>query len=305
MTRFILAVVLIGASTLAISQEEEVDEQALLDQVLAPSNELNDHQRQRVDLVDMYLARDPQPVMVDGRLTYLFGEGLPSLICAPLRACTLVLAPGERIAANGILLGDPTRWKLVQAAVTSTDEVHLAFKPTNAGITTNLSVLTEGNHARHYHLELISDRNAYMPVVGFRYESQAIDAINEMVARAQNQTLRTRDINDPAAQMPFEYGEISLNDLNFDYDVTGCRDCIWRPERVFDDGVRTIIVLSEDASTRPLPAFFVVGTDSDSQVANHRFLDRSFIVDQLFDEARLLLGTGRRPQEVVIRRKRK
>ena len=305
MTRFVALALLCSVTTLAFADDVKENGDALWGKVLWPSDALDEKQRQRVNLVDAYLARDPQPVIDGNRLTYLYGEGLPSLVCAPLRVCTLALAPGERIAENGILIGDPTRWEIVQAAVTSTDEVHLAFKPVNAGLRTSLSILSEGKKARHYHLELISDPVAYMPLVSFRYESQAMDDINAMIARAQN---NDRSVNQPrstSAQLPFDYGEISLDDLNFDYDVSGCRNCVWRPERVFDDGVRTIIVLSEDAATHPLPAFFVVGSESSSQVANYRFTDRSYIVDQLFDEARLRLGVGRRDEVVSIKRKRR
>lgn len=303
MTRYVIAVLLCFCGTGVIPQDLGNTEEELLDSVLTPSPILDEQQQRRVDLIENYRSQDPQPMYDGNRLTYLFGVGQPSLICAPLRVCTIVLARGERIADNGILLGDPTRWNLEQALVTSNDAVHLTFKPSDAGIKTNLSILTDGKKARHYHIELISDRDAYMPVVAFRYEAQALEDINSMVAKAQGTRQPNSASHDDAAQLPFDYGEVSIKDLNFDYDIRGCRDCLWRPQRVFDDGTRTIIVLSEDASARPLPAFFVVGTESDAQVSNYRFEDRSYIVDQLFDEARLSLGVGRGHREILIRRK--
>ena len=282
------------------------EEDALpLEEILSPSKELSPIQQQRLALVDRYRNRDPQPLIEGNRLTYLYGEGQPSLICAPFRICTLALAPGERIAKNGLLIGAATMWHVVQIYVGGDDAIHIALIPKDAGLQTSLSILTTGTDARYYHLELISDPEAYMPLVAFRYETQALDDINDMVAKAQG-SRESSLMDERHEQVLLEaYGDLAFDDLNFAYDVSGCRSCAWRPERVFDDGVRTIIVLPETSSTQALPALLIVGADSNTQVFNYRFDEPSYIVDGLFDEARLTLGVGRRQQEVLIRRKSK
>ena len=302
--RFKRATLLVALSCAALMFAEE-DETTASDDLLDPSEALSSEQQKRLDLVNHYLNRDPMPLIEGNRLTYLYGEGQPSLICAPFRICTLALSPGERIAKNGLLIGAATEWHVVHVYVAGNDAVHIALKPKNAGLRTSLSILTTGVGARYYHVDLISDPKAYMPLVAFRYEAQALDDINTMVETAQG----TVDISSSAEHLeyalPNDYGDVSLDDLNFAYELSGCRTCPWRPERVFDDGTRTIIVLPAESTTAPLPVLFVVGRDSDAQISNTHFNDPSIIVDGLFDEARLRLGVGRPQEEVSIRRKPK
>ena len=267
--------------------------------VLNPGKPLSEEHQARLALVAAIRDRDPQPILDGNRLTYLYGEGQPSLVCAPLRVCVLALKPGERIANNGVLLGDATRWQVVQIYVDVHDAIHLAFKPNDAGLETSLSIFTD---QRHYHIEMLSHLTQYMPFVGFRYQDDALADLNARIAAADPLGRGSGGTSRDDADLPSWYGEVSLDDLNFDYDISACGRCPWRPERVFDDGKRTIIVLPKEASTEALPALLIVGTESDSQVANYRFIDRAFHVDQLFSEARLTLGVGRKRAEVRITR---
>ena len=298
--RVFLLAAIACASFLSAEEHEDV---VTLNDVLSPSEALTAIQLERLALVERYLKRDPLPLIEGDRLTYQYGQGQPSLICAPFRICTVVLAPGERIAKGGLLMGAATMWHVKHIYVAGNDAIHIALVPKNAGIRSSLSILTTGRNARYYHIELLSDPEAYMPLIAFRYEDQALNDINSMIAKAQG-------IEDPSSSaehvlpsLPAGYDDVSLDDLNFNYDVSGCRDCAWRPERVFDDGTRTFVVLPVDSSTRGMPALSIVGADSNIQAINSRFDDPSFIVDGLFEEARLSLGVGRRAQEVSIRRK--
>ena len=298
-SRALMVATLYFAASIVASEEPSVT----LEDVLTPSEPLPAAQLERLALVERHLERDPQPLVEGNRLTYLFGVGQPSLICAPFRICTLALAPGERIAEDGLLIGAATMWHVVQIYVAGNDAVHISLIPKDAGLRTSLTILTKGEEARYYHVDLISDPEAYMPLVAFRYESHAREAINAMVAKAQGTEEPSPIVEQIERVLPDDFGNVSINDLYFGYELSGCRSCAWRPERVFDDGTRTIIVLPEASSTQPLPALLIVGAESDSQVFNYRFQDPSYVVDGLFDEARLSLGVGRRQQEISIRRK--
>ena len=297
--RLVLFVAVLSASIGVAAGEND----SLLDEMLSPSGDLSPVQQERLALVDRYLSRDPKPLIEGDRLTYLYGEGQPSLICAPLRICTLALSPGERIAKNGLLIGAATEWHVIQIYVAGNDAIHIALKPKDAGLRTSLSILTSGSESRYYHVDLISDHEAYMPLVAFRYESQALDDINTMVANAQGAGEQSTSTEQLALALSDDRGSAAAEDLNFSYEVSGCRTCRWRPERVYDDGTRTIIVLPKQATSQPLPIPFVVGKDSKEQVANSHFDDPRIIVHGLFDEARLRRSVGRRPQEISIRRK--
>ena len=305
------------AST-AIAQDGDADlieselfsETPKIEQILSESNPLPPIDRQRLDLVSLYRNQDAQPILEGNALTYRYGFGQPSLVCAPLHVCALKLAPGERISANGLLIGDVTRWKVVQIRVDGDDSLIIGLKPVDAGLKTSLSILTDD---RHYHVELLSHPNEYMPMVAFRYDDLEQRAINELIAETLKPTFEAQL---PSNIRPEEYRKVALSDLNFDYTVSRCQGrrqpifriragtgpCRWRPERVYDDGVRTMIVLPKESEREALPSVFVVTAQSDSQLANARFRDGSFIVDRLFDEARLVLGAGRDLQEVRIRR---
>ena len=302
MTRFIAVGFVCAAGLLAHAQDQE-PEDSLLQDILSPSEPLSDVQLQRLALVDRHLDRDPLALIEGNRLTYLFGRGQPSLVCAPFRICTLILAPGERIAEDGLLIGAETMWEVVQVYVAGNDALHIALRPKDAGLRNSLVIITKGAHARYYHVELLSDPEAYMPLVSFRYQDQAREDINNMIAAAQG----ANETDSSPAQLnhaiPGDFGVVSHDDLNFAYEVTGCRTCTWRPEQVFDDGTRTIIVLPAESTSQPLPLPFIVGKDSKEQLANSHFDDPSIIVHGLFDEALLRRTIGRRQQEVSIRRK--
>ena len=302
MTKFIAFGLFCIASTLLLAQDVET-ERSLLEDILSPSEPLSEIQLHRLSLVDRHFGRDPQALIEGNRLTYLYGQGQPSLVCAPFRICTLILAPGERIAEDGLLIGAETMWEVVQIYVAGNDALHIALRPKDAGLRNSLVIITRGPHARYYHVELLSDQTAYMPLVSFRYPGQAQEDINVMISEAQGIDDPNSSAEDLNLGLPDDFGSVSLDQLNFAYNVSGCRDCNWRPERVFDDGRRTIIVLPAESTSQPLPLPFIVGKDSKDQLANSHFDDPSIIVHGLFDEALLRRTVGRRQQEVSIHRK--
>ena len=283
-------------STHALAQTEMLDaDTPTLDEVLSASTSLEPEHQSRLALVASITEQDAEPQLNGNRLTYRYGTGQPSIVCAPLNICTLSLAPGERIVANGLLLGDTTRWRVVQIRVGSDDTLHIALKPVDAGLRTSMSILTD---QRHYHLSLLSHASDYMPSVGFRYDPDPQAELEAMIAATQNQAQPTETLS-----LPGESTHVAIEDLNFGYDVSACQRCAWRPERVFDDGRKVYIVLPERASTQALPALLIVGSQSDEQIANYRFRDSTYIVDQLFDAAQLVLGVGRSQRSVKITRR--
>lgn len=221
-------------------------------------------------------------------------------MCSPLNVCMLRLDRGERLVRNGILIGDSTRWQVVQSFVDSKDITYLGFKPVDAGLETSLTVMTNG---RVYHIRLMSHDRDYMPLVSFRYPDDT-SADEEFWDEYERSIGSTAD--DPSAKRlenaPPVVATDWIADLNWDYDVSGC-DCPWRPERVYDDGTRTVIDLPAAARTGDLPVLLITGSHSEGQISNHRVVDNRFIVDQLFEEARLVLDVGRSREEVVIRRR--
>jgi type IV secretion system protein TrbG len=56
-------------------------------------------------------------------VVFAFGATLPTVVCAPLFVCDLVLQPGE--AAKDLNVGDSVRWQITPATQ-STGEVAIA-----------------------------------------------------------------------------------------------------------------------------------------------------------------------------------
>jgi type IV secretion system protein VirB9 len=82
-------------------------------------------------------------------------------------------------------------------------------------------------------------------------------------------------------------------------------DSAIRPVRVFDDGKKTYIQISEAAKNREAPVLVVIGSDGKQEMVNYRVKNDMYIVDRLFERAQLLLGSGKKALKVEIERERK
>ena len=97
---------------------------------------------------------------------------------------------------------------------------------------------------------------------------------------------------------------ITAEKLNFGYKVTGGDEHL-RPLRVYDDGAKTYIQMRPDMQNREAPALVVLGADGKGEMTNYRVREQTYIVDRLFDRARLVLGSGKKAQKVEISREPK
>lgn len=234
-----------------------------------------------------------------GAVQYLYGAQQPTIVCAVLQVCDLVLQPGESVMPNGLHLGDKVRWS-VDPAITGvgpTATQHLIIKPLDVGLDTALVVATD---RRTYHLRLRSDRTAYMPLVSFVYpeDSQAKwEALREHAAVAQTQRVENT----------LPTGEY-LGDLSFDYAIAGT--ATWKPLRVYNDGRKTILQLPTAMAQTEAPALLVVRRDgglfsaSETVMVNYRVQGDRYIVDTVFDKAILVAGVGGKQTRVTITRGR-
>jgi type IV secretion system protein VirB9 len=103
----------------------------------------------------------------NGRVMYVFGKGMPEIVCAPLRICTLELQPGEHVVAEP-QIGDSVRWHVTPSVYgqgpAKTELV--VIKPQEAGLDTNLVLTTD---RRVYYIRLVGHPTEYMPRVAFSY----------------------------------------------------------------------------------------------------------------------------------------
>lgn len=218
---------------------------------------------------------------------YAYSEGaLFQIYAKPGQVTDIALQEGEKLVGPGpVAAGDTVRWMIGDTLSGSgaTQRVHILVKPTRPDITTNLVINTD---RRTYHLELRANSRVYMASVSWSYPQDELIALRQAEA-------------DAARAAPI-VGGFTIENLNFDYRISGDRPD-WRPLRVFDDGRRTLVEFPPDIAQGQMPPFFVIGEEGEAELVNYRVNGRYLIVDRLFRKAELRLGVGRRQVRVKIR----
>ncbi len=234
----------------------------------------------------------------DGSVKYLFGATLPTLVCMPLKVCSIRLQPGEVI--NDVHTGDTVRWKITpatQGSGTATTAL-IIIKPTDAGLTTNLVVTTD---RRVYTIKLASTQSEWIPMLAFDYPD---DIEREWTAWKLAQDKRIT-----ANTMPGEGGLPSQNiaNLDFNFKLSGDNPS-WKPVRVYSDGSKTYIQFESTSFGGEAPALVALANDgglfssATEQLVNYRVIGDRYVVDKVLQRAALIVGVGSGQTKVVITR---
>lgn len=248
---------------------------------------LNERDRAALSRAQDWINADQYPFRNGDSVTYLYGGGQATVVCAPLKLCLVELEPGERVVQDGVHLGDSARW-MVSPSVGANNRTHVVIKPVEVGLETSLALITD---RRTYHMRLVSRRDDYMPIVAFHYPDN-ITAQWKSYYEHQAEERQRRTI--PGT------GE-NIADLDFNYSIKGCNSCNWRPLRVYNNGAQTIIQMGNNMGQGEAPAL-LVKTRQGEQIVNYRVRDDRYVVDQVFNEAILVVGVGRHQDRVTIRR---
>jgi P-type conjugative transfer protein TrbG len=296
MIAMLLAGFLAGAAPLAIAQSGA--DRNLADAYFSANNPvLTPQEKAAVAIAKRWReagATGMKPVAgPDGSIRYLFGAQQPSIVCAVLQVCDVELQAGEQV--NSIQLGDTARWTIEPAiSGTGAAEVqHLIIKPMDVGLETSLVVTT---NRRTYHLRLRSHRTEFMPRVAFTYPDEAV---------AKWDAIKSREGRDKRERTIAQTGEY-LGELSFAYDVAGSAP--WKPVRVYNDGVKTIIQMPAAMAHTEAPTLLVVRrdggvfTEAETVMVNYRVQGDRYIVDSVFDKALLIAGVGSSQERVTITR---
>ncbi|RYZ90871.1 MAG: P-type conjugative transfer protein TrbG [Proteobacteria bacterium] len=250
------------------------------------AKKMNDKEKRGSELAKQWINKKALPVREDeGKIVYMFGATLPSVICAPLMMCDIELQAGEQVRDIGV--GDKPRW-IIRPAVSgqgANEVTHVTVKPTEAGLTTILMITT---NRRTYRIKLVSHESNWMPFIGFTYQS-------DMDSEWQNYFSRT-SAHVEKTTIP-ETREKSDN-LNFDYEMTG--SARWKPVRIYNDGLKTYIQMPKSMSQTEAPALLILGTDGSQQLVNYRLKQDRYIVDQIFAKAILISGVGSSQAKITI-----
>ncbi len=261
---------------------------------------LTESAKQAVDLANGWNKGDGSaPVLIDkvGRVKYVYGAEMPTLVCSALRVCAIELEASESVVGD-TQIGDSDRWSvslLSYGGAAGVKTPVIAVSPLYKGaFETNLIVPTD---RRMYYFRLQSKPDSYMARVSFSYP--------EDLAAKRKRELEAMAAPPPIEQAPVVIAApINLEDLadktllkgNTSYSITGGKHtpCL-KPEKVFDDSMRTVIQMPSCIESRSLPVLLVYGDGGEVQT-NYRYNPerRQFIVDQLFQKAKLQAGTKKR-----------
>ena len=225
----------------------------------------------------------------DGRVMYTFGAGLATLVCAPMRICTLELQPGEKLNGEP-QIGDSVRWQITPAVygagVDGTPII--VVKPTAPGLDTNMLVTTD---RRAYYLRLVSKPEDYVSRIAFEYPAE--DTNRRWQEHMLSEKSRQPENGDLLPAL------VTAERLNFSYDIHGGNEHI-RPLRVFDDGAKTYLQMPAEMKNREAPVLLILGSDGKGEVTNYRVQRQTYIVDRLFDRANLVLGAGKKSKGLTV-----
>ena len=228
----------------------------------------------------------------DGSSVWTFGTTQPSIVCSPLNVCLLRLEPGERVLPDGLQLGDKTRWMVTPTvAGGETMQTVIVIKPADAGLRTTMALMTD---RRIYTIKLVSDQTRFVPLTSFTYPEED-KAKWEEYYQQQNAYREGRTLPDG----------MNIANLDFDFPITGDSP-VWRPTRVYSDGVHTYIQFPDEIRSSDAPSLLALArdgtwfSDPTAQIVNYRREGNTYVVDKVLDRAELIVGVGDNQSRVVI-----
>lgn len=265
-----------------------------------------------------------------GLVTFAYGSGIPTVVCALLELTDLAFEKGESILS--VQLGDSVRWNIESAISGSANDSveHLIVKPLEAGLKTSMLITTD---RRTYHIRLKSTEADFMPAVVFSYpnslklpskkhygndsylqytsnydSNEDHNDYSETNSSLKNyssvQNVSYEGNSRPALNVAATYND-STQRRNYNYSVDGDSKII--PQNVYDDGKRTFIVMNNPINSSYLPvlqeisseSFLFFGEDKTNTI-NFTYFDNTFVVDGIYFHLRLISKNGEEKQSADV-----
>lgn len=265
-----------------------------------------------------------------GLVTFAYGSGIPTVVCALLELTDLTFEKGESILS--VQLGDSVRWNIESAISGSANDSveHLIVKPLEAGLKTSMLITTD---RRTYHIRLKSTEADFMPAVVFSYpnslklpskkhygddsylqytsnydSNEDHNDYSETNSSLKNyssvQNVSYEGNSRPALNVAATYND-STQRRNYNYSVDGDSKII--PQNVYDDGKRTFIVMNNPINSSYLPvlqeisseSFLFFGEDKTNTI-NFTYFDNTFVVDGIYSHLRLISKNGEEKQSADV-----
>lgn len=297
----------------------------------ADNVELDDRDLKTLSKLDLLDAKQVAGTAYKaGLVTFAYGSGIPTVVCALLELTDLAFEKGESILS--VQLGDSVRWNIESAISGSANDSveHLIVKPLEAGLKTSMLITTD---RRTYHIRLKSTEADFMPAVVFSYpnslklpskkhygddsylqytsnydSNEDHNDYSETNSSLKNyssvQNVSSEGNSRPALNVAATYND-STQRRNYNYSVDGDSKII--PQNVYDDGKRTFIVMNNPINSNYLPvlqeisseSFLFFGEDKTNTI-NFTYFDNTFVVDGIYSHLRLISKNGEEKQSADV-----
>jgi type IV secretion system protein VirB9 len=240
--------------------------------------------------IDSYINNGQADVITrpDGTILYPYGLAVVNLTAKKMMYSKIILQEGEKIMSAAA--GDTTRWNILPNYIgdsTSYTPVVLV-KPFMGGLQTSLSIITD---KRDYDIAMQSVNSGdYMPRVGFYYPQDKADAIDIGLPPDK---IESNDSKQPI---------INIENIKYDYRIKGDRGLSWYPMSVFEDGNKVFIRMSDRVDRSQLPVFMTIDRSGQTEAVNYRYFKPYYVVDTIFDQGVLILGTDKYRQSIKLTR---
>ena len=198
----------------------------------------------------------------------------------------IILQEGEKIMSAAA--GDTTRWNILPNYIGNAANFTpvVLVKPFMGALQTSLSIITD---KRDYDINIRSvDSGDYMPRIGFYYPQDKADAIKVGLSPDK---IENNDSLQP---------KINIENIKYDYRIKGDRKLCWYPTSVFEDGNKVFIRMSDHVDHSQLPVFMTIDRRGQTGLVNYRYFKPYYVIDTIFDQGVLVLGTDKYKQMIRI-----
>lgn len=221
---------------------------------------------------------------------YYFEDGKIYDVLTSINEVTDIrLQPGEEISGDAAL-GDSSQWLLTTSSTTENGKsvIHIFIKPTAAGLSTSLIIPT---NYRSYYIRLRSSEDLNM--IGVRWKYPEFKTFSSPSFSSTTTETTTSSVN--------------IENINWDYSISGDNKIWWKPISVFDDGDKTYIQFDPRfSSSSGAPTMYLLpkntSSNKEAETLNYRTKGNLYIIDGIIDKTQGLLLMSEK-QTVKITRK--
>lgn len=168
--------------------------------------------------------------------------------------------------------GDTENWMIDETKGGSDGSAIIFVKPNDENLLTNLTVIT---NKRTYFIMLHSSKNRrYNPLVEWNYPYEA------------SMKFKRKDSKVAEYNNEIKSNVKDAKDLNFGYNWS--KKYSFSPEQVYNDGVKTIIILPK--ALQESPVVYGYSEDGELTLINSRTIDNKIIIDKVVNKLQLVLG---------------